>query len=71
MGGYEMTHIASRSMEEIPNCSPRSSVKVEGHKGQKINDLGPIWVFADNNSSFNSEMTEMIHKALRNIEEVH
>ena len=31
-----------RSAEEVPCCLSRSSVKFQGHKGQKNNDLNPI-----------------------------
>ena len=34
--GYEMTHIAFRSMEEVLYCFLRSSVKFQGHMGWKI-----------------------------------
>ena len=45
MDGYGMTHIASRSirsMEDIPYCFPRSSVKFQGHSSWKI-DLDIVW----------------------------
>ena len=31
------------SIEEVPYCFPRSSIKFQGHKGQKIDDLDKIW----------------------------
>ena len=31
------------SVEEVPYCFPRSSIKFQGHKGQKIDDLDQIW----------------------------
>ena len=34
---------ASCSIEEVPYCFPRSSIKFQGHKGQKIDDLDQIW----------------------------
>ena len=36
MDDYKMTHIASRSMEEVFHCFSRSSVKFQGHMGWKI-----------------------------------
>ena len=36
MDGYEMTLVAFRSMEEVPCCFLRSSVKCQGHTGWKI-----------------------------------
>ena len=35
--GYEMTHIASRGMGEVPYCFSRSSAKFRGHTGWKTN----------------------------------
>ena len=37
MDGYEITHIAYRSMEEVPYCLSRSTVKFQGHTGEEIN----------------------------------
>ena len=37
-----MMHIAWSSIEEVPYCFWRSSVKFQGHR--KIDDLNPIWV---------------------------
>ena len=36
-----------------PYCFPRSSIKFQGHTGQKINDLDPNLAFPDCNSSLN------------------
>ena len=41
--GYEMTHVASRGMEEFPYCFSRSSAKFRCHTGWKNNDLDWIW----------------------------
>ena len=37
-----MMHKAWCSIEEVPYCFPRPSIKFQGHKGQKI-DLDQIW----------------------------
>ena len=58
--GYEMTHIASRSIEEVLYCFSRSSVKFEDHTGQKIDDLAAIWAFADDNPSFNLQTKKLL-----------
>ena len=34
-----MIHKAWCSIEEVPYCFPRSSIKFQGHTGWKINDL--------------------------------
>ena len=41
--GYEMMHKAWSSIEEVPYCFARSSIKFHGHTGGKIDDLNPIW----------------------------
>ena len=38
-----MMHKAWCSIEEVPYCFPRPSIKFQGHKGQKIDDLDQIW----------------------------
>ena len=38
-----MMHKAWCSIEEVPCCFPRPSIKFQGHKGQKIDDLDQIW----------------------------
>ena len=38
-----MMHKAWCSKEEVPYCFPRPSIKFQGHKGQKIDDLDQIW----------------------------
>ena len=40
---FEMMHQVWCSIEEVPYCFPRSSVKFQGHTGWKIDDLNPIW----------------------------
>ena len=37
-----MMHKAWRSIEEVPYCFSRSSIKFHGHTGGKIDDLNPI-----------------------------
>ena len=39
--GYEMMHKAWSSMEEVPYCFSRSSVKLQGHTAKKIIDFDP------------------------------
>ena len=51
--GCEMMHKAWNDIEKVPYCFPKSSIKFQGHTGQKI-DLN--WVFLDCDSSFNSPM---------------
>ena len=43
--GYEMMHIAWSSIGDLPYCFSRLSVKFQGHRGQKIADFDPNWVF--------------------------
>ena len=43
-------------IEEVPYCFSRSSVKFQGHAGQKIADFDPNWAFPDCNFSLNSPM---------------
>ena len=54
--GYEMIHKAWSSIEEVPYCFARSSVKFQGYMGQKIADFYPNWAFPDCNSNLNSPM---------------
>ena len=51
-----MMQKAWSSIEEVPYCFSRSSVKFQGHTGQKIADFDPNRAFLDCNSSFNSPM---------------
>ena len=54
--GYEMMHKAWSSIEEVPYCFSRSSVKFHGHTALKIVEFDPNWAFPDCNSSLNSPM---------------
>ena len=54
--GYEMMHKAWSSIEELPYCFSRWSVKFQGHTALKIVEFDPDWAFPDCNSSFNSPM---------------
>ena len=51
-----MTHKAWSSIEEVPYCFSRSSIKFQGHTGQKITDFDLNWTFPDCNPSLNSKM---------------
>ena len=44
------------SIEEVPYCFWRSSVKFQGHTALKIVEFDLDWAFPDCNSSFNSPM---------------
>ena len=44
------------SIEEVPYCFSRSSVKFRGHIALKIVEFDPNWEFQDCNSSLNSPM---------------
>ena len=46
----------SGTVEEVPYCSWRSSVKFQGHAALKSVKLDPDWVFPDCYSSLNSPM---------------
>ena len=52
--GYEMIHKAWSSIEEVPYCFPRSSVKLQGHTALKIVKINPNWAFPDCYSNLNS-----------------
>ena len=52
-----MMHEAWSSIEEVPCCFSRSSVKFQGHTALKIFEFDPKWAFPDCNSSLNSPMT--------------
>ena len=47
--GYEMVHHAWSSIVKVPCCFSRSSIKFQGHTGQKIADFYVNWVFPDCN----------------------
>ena len=51
-----MMHKAWNSVEEVPYCFWRSSVKFQGHTALKIAKFDPDWAFPDCNSSLNSTM---------------
>ena len=42
-----MMHKAWSSIREVPYCFSMSSVKIQGHTGQKIVDFDPNWAFPD------------------------
>ena len=52
-----MMRKAWSSIEEVPYCFSRSSVKFQGHIALKIIEFDPNWAFPDCNSSLNSPMT--------------
>ena len=54
--GYEMMHKAWSSIEEVPYCFSRSSIKFQGHTAKKIVEFEQNWAFPDCNSSLNSPM---------------
>ena len=45
--GFEMMYKARSCIEEVPYCCSRSSVKCQGHTGQKNVDFDPNWAFPD------------------------
>ena len=51
-----MRHKAWSSIEEVPYCFWRSSVKFQSHTAKKIVDIDLVWAFPDYNSSLNSPM---------------
>ena len=51
-----MMHRAWSSIEEVPYCFSRSSIKFQGHIALKIVEFDPNWAFPDCNSSLNSPM---------------
>ena len=66
-----MMHKAWSSIEEVPYCFWRSSVKFQGHTAKKIFNFDPDWAFPDCNSSLKfTNGYEMMHKAWSSIEEV-
>ena len=54
--GFEMICKAWSSIEEVPYCLSRSSIKFQGHAGQKIANFDPNWGFLDCNYRLNSPM---------------
>ena len=51
-----MMHKAWSSVEEVPYCFSRSSIKFQGHTALKITEFDPDWASPDCNSSLNSQM---------------
>ena len=51
-----MMHKAWSSIEEVPYCFSRSSVKFQGHIALKIVEFDSNWAFLDCNSSLNTPM---------------
>ena len=51
-----MMHKAWSSIEEVPYCFSRSSVKFLGHTALKIVEFDSNWAFPDCSSSLNSSM---------------
>ena len=51
-----MKHKAWSSIEEVPYCFSRSSVKFQGHTTLEIVEFDPNWAFPDCNSSLKSPM---------------
>ena len=62
--GCEIMHKAWSNIEEVPYCFPRSSIKFQGHTGQKIADFDPNWAFPDCNFSLNSPMDLKLYTKL-------
>ena len=57
-----MMHKAWSSIEEVPYCFARSSVKFQGHKALKSVAFDPDWVFPELQFEFTNGY-EMMHKA--------
>ena len=51
-----MMHKAWSSIEEVPYCFSRSSIKFQGHIALEIVEFDSNWAFPDCNSSLNSMM---------------
>ena len=51
-----MMHKAWSSIEEVPYCFSRSSIKFQSHTALKIVEFDPNWPFPDCNSSLNTPM---------------
>ena len=51
-----MMHKAWSSIEEVPYCFSRSSLKFQGHIALKIVEFDSNWAFLDCSSSLNSPM---------------
>ena len=55
--GNEIMHTAGNSIEEVPYCFSRSSVKFQGHTALKIVEFDPDLAFPDCNSNLNTQMS--------------
>ena len=64
-----MMHKAWSSIEEVPYCFSRSSVKFQGHAALKIVEFDPNWPFPDCNSSLNSSMAMKCYTKLETAKE--
>ena len=64
-----MIHKAWSSIEEVPYCFSRSSVKFQGHTALKIVEFDPNWAFPDCNSSFNTPMVTKWYTKLETAKE--
>ena len=59
---FEMIHKAWRSIEEVPYNFSRPAIKFQGHTGNKINDVNPVWVRLIGQSHSNcSDLIDMNH----------
>ena len=64
-----MMHKAWSSIEEVPYCFWRSSIKFQGHTALKIVEFDPNWAFPDCNSSLNSPMAMECYSKLETAKE--
>ena len=64
-----MMHKAWNSIEEVPYCFARSSVKFQGHTGSKNRQLWPKLAVSGLKFQYTNGY-EMMHKAWSRIEEV-
>ena len=64
-----MIHKAWSSIEEVPYCITRSSVKFQGYMALKIVEFDPNWPFPDSNSSLNSLMAMKCYTKLETAKE--
>ena len=53
-----MIHKAWSSIEEVPCCVSRSSIKFQDHTALKIVEFDPDWAFPDSSSSLNTPMAK-------------
>ena len=54
--GFELIYKAWSSIDELPYCLSRSSIKFQDHTGKKIANFDPNWTFLFCNCSLNSPM---------------